>query len=154
MSRGVKNLFRIVACLWVVWGLVHLFAGVVTVGLITGGETAAAIGGIADGVAASELQRDYPNALGAILGQHGFNLGWFGLLTIIGSVLIWRGNWFAVFLNTVVGGLADVGYFVFLDVGGYVRFFPGTVMTLVSGTAIVLSAVVFFRSRRVTSASS
>ena len=69
MTRGAKTLFRVVASLWVVWGLVHLFAGVATVGMITGGETAAAIGGIADGADASELQQDYPNALRAILGQ-------------------------------------------------------------------------------------
>lgn len=44
-----------------------------------------------------------------------------------------------MFLAALVGGLADIGYFVFLDLGGHVKFFPGTLMTIFSATAIVTS---------------
>ena len=36
-----------------------------------------------------------------------------------------------------------IGYFVFLDLGGFVNFVPGTVMTLISGSAVILSAIVY-----------
>ena len=85
----VNALLRTAAVLWVVWGLVHMFAGIATIGR----DTPEAVDGIADGVD----------------------------------------------LAALVGGLADVGYFVFLDLGGYVNFFPGTLMTIFSATAIVTS---------------
>ena len=44
----------------------------------------------------------------------------------------------------MVGGLADLGYLLFVDLPGYVNFFPGTVMTFVSGSAILLSLWVWF----------
>ena len=47
-----------------------------------------------------------------------------------------------------IGGLADLGYLLFVDLPGYVNFFPGAVMTFVSGSAIVLSFWVWLTSRR------
>jgi len=44
-----------------------------------------------------------------------------------------------VLFTAAVGGLTDLGYFLFMDLGGYTHFVPGTVMTLVSGTAIILT---------------
>jgi hypothetical protein len=39
--------------------------------------------------------------------------------------------------------LADLGYFIFLDLGGFVNFVPGTVMTLISSAAIILSILAY-----------
>ena len=47
-----------------------------------------------------------------------------------------------------VGGLADLGYFLFVDLGGFAMFVPGTVMTLISASAIVLSGWVWFSKQR------
>ena len=44
-------------------------------------------------------------------------------------------------------GLADLGYLVFVDLPGYVNFVPGTIMTFISGAAIVLSFWVWLRNR-------
>lgn len=63
------------------------------------------------------------------------------------AVIIWRNNshiFFALLMAVIVGGLADVGYFVFMDLGGFVGFFPGTVMTIFSGTAALLSAWIWW----------
>lgn len=139
---------KIAAVLWVVWGLVHVFAGVITMYLVSSGDISAAIGGIADAVVPATLQGDYPAATGAILGQHGFNLAWIGLSTLICAPYIWKKNGNAIFIAALVGGLADLGYFLFLDLGGFVNFVPGTVMTLVSATAIILSFSAYFRSDR------
>lgn len=137
-------LLRTAAVLWVVWGLVHMLAGVLTIS----GDTTEAVQGIADGVDEAALEFDYPDAVGAIIDQHGFNLLWIGAVTLVCAFFIWRRSVIAVFLAALVGGLADIGYFVFLDLGGYVNFVPGTLMTIFSATAITTSFVAYFTTER------
>jgi len=55
-----------------------------------------------------------------------------------------KGNKSNIFLAALVGGLADLSYFIFLDLGGFVKFMPGTLMTTFSHTAIILSFYVYF----------
>jgi hypothetical protein len=144
MTNTGRVALRISSVLWVIWGLVHAFAGImVLVSDATGGVQA-----IADAVPPEMLAMDYPAAAGGILNQHGWNLGWFGMATIAGAVFIWRGNMTAVWVTAMVGGLADLGYLFFVDIPGYVNFFPGTVMTLISGSAILVSFWVWRSVRR------
>lgn len=131
---------RISAALWVIWGLVHMFAGVLTMSQ----DTPEAVQGIADAVEPTSLEMDYPDAVGAVINQHGFNLLWVGLVTLVCAVFIWRRSVAAVFLAALVGGLTDIGYFLFLDLGGHVNFVPGTVMTIFSATAVITSFVAYF----------
>lgn len=137
-------ILKTITVLWVVWGLVHVFAGIMT--MIS--DTPTAIAGIADAVEPALLAGPYHDAVGAVFNQHGFNLLWIGLTTTICAVFIWRGNITALFMAGLVGGLADVGYFLFLDLGGFVHFVPGTIMTLISAAAIVLSLWVWARPKR------
>lgn len=149
LMKTISTLLKISAVLWFVWGGVHILAGVMTMFFVLNGDIVSAIGGIADAVDPATLQVSYPNALGGILGQHGFNLFWIGAVTLICTPFIWRSNTKSIFLAALVGGLADLGYFLFLDLGGYVKFVPGTVMTLVSLSAIILSFYAYFRSRNI-----
>ena len=142
-SQKTSILLKISAILWVIWGLVHALAGVLTIA----GDTATAVSGIADGVDPALLAMDYPDAAGAIINQHGFNLLWAGIVTIIGGVFIWRENVAAIFISALVGGLLDIGYFIFIDLGGYNHFVPGTVMTIISATAIALSFYAYFQRK-------
>jgi len=119
--------------LWLFWGIVHVLFGV----LIVRGDVSFAITAIANGI--ESVASSYPDALGAIINQHGWNLIWFGAVTIVAPIYIWRGNFGAAWMAATVGGLADLGYFLFLDLGGYVKFFPGTLMTIVALSAIVLT---------------
>lgn len=137
-------LLKTASILWVIWGLVHLMAGVI----VMSNETTAAVQAVADGVDPNMLIADYPAAAGAIINQHGWNLAWFGLVTIVGGVFVWRSNIAAIFITALVGGLADLGYFLFLDLGGYVNFIPGTIMTIVSSMAIILSFIAYFKSKK------
>jgi hypothetical protein len=68
--QTTSTLLKISAILWVIWGLVHAFAGVMTISE----DTATAAAGIADAVDPATLAMDYPDAVGAIINQHGFNL--------------------------------------------------------------------------------
>lgn len=147
MNQPTLSAFlKVSAVLWIIWGLVHIFAGVMTMYGPLSGDISASVAGIADGVAPASLQMEYPEALGAILGQHGFNLFWIGMVTFISGFLIWKKNRNAIFLAALTGGLADLGYFLFLDLGGHVNFVPGTVMTLISLSAILLSFYAYFKS--------
>ena len=111
-------------------------------------DISGAIAGIADAVDPSSLQMDYPKAAGAIIGQHGFNLLWIGLTTFICAFFIWKGNKNAIFLAALTGGLADLGYFLFMDLGGFVKFMPGTLMTIVSSLAILTSFYALWKRQK------
>ncbi len=145
--KNLKFLFKISAVLWILWGLVHIFAGVMTMKGVLTNDISASIIGIADGVDPESVSMDYPEAAGAVIGQHGFNLLWIGLTTFICAFFIWKGNQNAIFLAALTGGLADLGYFLFLDLGGFVNFVPGTVMTLISSAAILTSFYGYFKAK-------
>ena len=143
MTQTQTLLLKISAVLWIIWGLVHAFAGVI----VLTSDTTGGFQAIADAVDPALLVADYHAAAGGILNQHGWNLGWFGIATIIGAYFIWKENMTAIWVTGMVGGLADLGYLLFVDVPGYVNFFPGTVMTFISGTAILLSFWVWLPNR-------
>ena len=138
------NLFRVVTVLWVVWGLVHVLAGVMTIA--QGAPNS--IAGIADAVDPAVFHATYHAATDALINQHGFNLLWIGLTTAVAAVFVWRQSLRAALVAGFVGGLADIGYFVFMDLGGFVHFVPGTVMTLVSASAILLSLWLWWSGRQ------
>lgn len=138
-----NTVLKVASVLWVIWGLVHMFAGIITMAR----PAAAAVLGIADAADPAIIDAVYPAAAGAIINQHGFNLLWIGAFATIGGVFVWRGSAMWIVFTAVVAGLADVGYFVFLDLGGFVNFIPGTLMTVFSATAIVLSFGVLWARR-------
>jgi hypothetical protein len=147
--KNVNVLFKVSAVLWIIWGLVHILAGVMTMKGILTDDIGSSIIGIADGVNPEALKMDYPKAAGAVIGQHGFNLLWIGFLTFIAAFFIWKGSKNAIFLAAICGGLADLGYFLFLDLGGFVKFVPGTIMTFISSLAIITSLYAHFKRSKV-----
>lgn len=148
MSYAQSTALKAATVLWVIWGAVHALAGVIVLTSDASGGFAA----IADAVDSAALAYDYHPAVGGILNQHGWNLLWFGGATIIGAYFIWHGNLTAIWVTGMVGGFADLGYLIFVDLPGFVHFVPGTVMTLVSGSAILLSFWVWLSLRKPTPA--
>ena len=147
--KNLNFLFKISAVLWILWGLVHILAGVMTMKGVLTNDISASIIGIADAANPESLNMDYPDAVGAVIGQHGFNLLWIGLTTFICAFFIWKGNKNAIFLAAICGGFADLGYFLFLDLGGFVKFVPGTIMTFISSLAIITSFYAHFKGNKV-----
>lgn len=142
------GVFRVASVLWMIWGIVHILAGVLTMKGILTSDISAAVAGIADAVDPNMIQLDYPEASGAIIGQHGFNLFWIGIVTFVCAFYVWKGDKSTIFLAAITGGLADLGYFLFMDLGGYVNFLPGTVMTIVSASAIGLTFYGLYVSKK------
>jgi hypothetical protein len=129
--------------LWIIWGIVHVLFGI----MIIFGDAGSGIKAIGNGVEVA--QDNYPEVLGAIMNQHGWNLVWFGVVTTIGAVYIWKNSVTAIWISAMVGGLADLGYFIFLDLGGYVLFFPGTLMTIIALAAIILSVGSYMKNKSI-----
>lgn len=146
MTTNHGTILKIAAVLWVIWGLVHMFAGVLTISQ----DAAGSVSGIADAVDPALIAGEFHPAVGAVLNQHGFNLLWIGAFTVVGGVYIWRHSVTAIFMTAIVGWVNDVGYFVFMDLGGFVNFVPGTVMTIISSAAVVLSVWAYFSGMRTT----
>ncbi|MEL6609747.1 MAG: hypothetical protein AAFO93_12625 [Pseudomonadota bacterium] len=144
MSSAQSTALKAAAILWVIWGLVHLLAGVIILSSDASGGFAA----IADAIDSTTLVHDYEPAVGGILNQHGWNLGWVGVATVIGAVFIWKQNMTAIWVTAMLGGMFDLGYLFFVDLPGYVNFFPGTVMTFVSASAVILSFWVWWPARK------
>ena len=140
-------LLKASSILWIIWGIVQILAGIMTMKGVLTNDISSSVAGIADAVEPSLVQMEYSEASGAIIGQHGFNLFWIGIVTFIAAFFVWKGNRNAIFLAAITGGLADLGYFLFMDLGGFVNFVPGTVMTIVSSLAIILSFYVYFKTR-------
>ncbi|MEO1159929.1 MAG: hypothetical protein AAFW74_05630, partial [Pseudomonadota bacterium] len=67
MSNAQMTALKATTVLWVVWGLVHMLAGAI----VLSGDATAGVQAIADAVPPESLERDYPDALGGILNQHG-----------------------------------------------------------------------------------
>lgn len=88
MTKTHHIAIKTAAILWVNWALVQCLAGVIVLSADAGGGVAA----IADAVDPAQLDATYHQAVGGILNQHGWNLLWFGLVTLIGAGLIWRRN--------------------------------------------------------------
>ena len=143
MSNTQSIALKIAAVLWVIWGLVHMLAGIIVIPA----DASAGFAAIADAVDPELLKAEYHPAVNGILDQHGWNLFWGGLVTIIGAVFIWRKNLTAIWVTGMVGGLLDIGYLLFVDFPGYVNFFPGTVMTFISASAVILSFWVWLPHR-------
>ncbi|MEM7429148.1 MAG: hypothetical protein AAF441_23940 [Pseudomonadota bacterium] len=144
MTSAQNKALKGAAILWIIWGLVHTLAGVI----VLSSDAAGGFQAIADAMEPAALAADYHPAVGGILNQHGWNLGWFGVATTIGAILIWRQNMTAIWVTGMIGGLADLGYLLFVDLPGFVNVVPGTVMTLVSASAIGLSFWVWFSVRQ------
>lgn len=149
MTNTQAIALKVAAVLWVIWGLVHVLAGVI---IISAPDAAGAVQAVADAVPKEDLMFDAHPAASALYNQHGWNLGWIGVTTAVCAVFLWRGpnsaSWrTAAWVAALTGGMADVGYFVFMDLGGYVNFIPGGLMTYVSASAILLSGWVWFRAR-------
>lgn len=77
--------------------------------------------------------------------EAGFNNGWFGLVVTIGSVFVWRGRRDAVYLCSIVGGLAHLSFTIFVVLPGYSD--PvGAAMTVIAASAVALGLIAAHRA--------
>lgn len=136
-------LLRGSAVLWAIWGLFHLFIGIYLLLLLRGEHPVGQLADIPAVLDFSFMGTPARYAAVANLEQHSYNLAWFGAAVAVGCVYVWRGNRYAIFFTAIVGGFADLGYFLFVDLPGYADP-PGPQMTYICATAIALSFYAYF----------
>ena len=133
---------RIGAVAYVLWGGLHLFAGIALVfsahtdinGFLAGMATAmepGAVPQLAEGTVVS--------GVGAF---HSFNLAWLGAFVVVVALRWnWRNALAGFWVNAVLVGMVDLGLILFLQVPGYMAWadgIPGPVLYVV---ALVFSAI-------------
>lgn len=140
MNRQVS--FRVAAVLWAVWGALHLVAGLSVVTTF-----AREVVGVPESVQLTVMGGELPFHVRRTLAEHSFNNTWFGLVVLVGSVWVWKRSRLGVFLCTIVGGLAHVGFTIFLVVPGYSNA-VGVAMTVIAAAAVALSVAALGRPLR------
>jgi hypothetical protein len=135
-------MFRVAAALWGTWGLVHLAAGLSVMRAF-----AHEVAGVPESVNLTVMGSEVPFEVRRSLAEHQFNNSWFGLVVLVGSVLLWRGSRTGVLLCNIVGGLAHLGFTVFQVLPGASNA-VGVGMTVVALCAVVLSLAASVRSMR------
>ncbi|MEM7800564.1 MAG: hypothetical protein AAF633_15315 [Chloroflexota bacterium] len=151
MSNTNKLISRTIAVLWIIWAFFHVIPGLISIMAAINGDISF-IQNLEPQTNPQQLTSDYPTEVFAILviyAQHSYNLFWFGLVTLVCAIIIWRQpNRTAMLLAAVVGGLADLGVIFFIDLfGGYGSLF-GTAITVVAFAAIGLSIYLVFGGNR------
>ncbi|MEM8764975.1 MAG: hypothetical protein AAGD88_14240 [Bacteroidota bacterium] len=133
-----ERIYKAIAVLWLIWSLLHIFPGLFSMtNALTGDITS--IEFLFPETNPTAMTNDYPNEVKAVLvtfGQHGFNLFWFGLVTLVCSILIWKKqDKIALLIAALVAGFADLGalFATFMmgriDVWGVLIFF-GTFLAI------------------------
>ncbi|MEQ8779995.1 MAG: hypothetical protein RIE06_10085 [Roseibium album] len=148
-AHNLGLFLRISAVLWIIWGIAHIAFGLFGLNGFLFGDAAETMKMMAGGADPATLEVNFPAAVVGVLNQHSWNLLWFGVFTTFGGVFIWRESAISIVMTAIVGGAADFGYFLFVDLAGFAAF-PGPQLTWVSGSAILLSLFVYFRSNQLT----
>ncbi|MGF1740081.1 hypothetical protein L4C34_03175 [Vibrio profundum] len=142
-----STLLKASSVLWLIWGVFHLMIGVGMIYLLSLGNEALSLSFVAKDPLTSDMIREYAPIVTASLKQHSWNLGWFGVVAIIGSVGVWRKSASAIFVTALVAGLGDMGYFIFVDMADLAPP-AGTLMTVFSSLAIIFSFYAYFSSNK------
>ncbi len=135
-NRTTSNIFfKTASILWGLWGFVHLFAGFSMLSVLSEG-----IESLPESVLVKMMGNDMPLHIVPTLMEHNFNNTWFGLVILTGSFFVWKANRTAVLLCSIVGGLAQLGFTIFIVFPGYSEL-PGVIMSFVVVTAIVFGMI-------------
>jgi hypothetical protein len=136
-----KTLLKASAILWGIWGIVHLLAGISLIFALRNG-----VNGLPESLSVGMMGSEISVHPLETLKEHNWNNSWFGLVATIGAFGVWKGNRNGIFLSAVVGGLAQLGFFIFV-----VLPYPdpaGITMSFVAAAAIVLSLIAYFSSTK------
>jgi hypothetical protein len=109
---------QIGAVLYVLWGLLHLYAANQVFRLGSSQE---------------------PGKVQGRIYQNAWNLAWFAVFVIVIAVVYnWKNNPLGFWLNLVTASVTDIGFILFILVPGYLPLRPG-----ILGPALWILAVIF-----------
>lgn len=132
-----KILFRTTSILWGLWGFVHLLGGLTMLFVLKGG-----LENVPESV---DVQNLPPLHIVPTLMEHNFNNLWFGLSILIASFFVWKANRNAVAFCSIVGGLAHLGFAIFIVFPGHSDL-AGIVFSFVVLAALVFGIIAIKKS--------
>ena len=138
---------KVASSLWFLWGVFHVAVGIAIIVFLTKEHPTGELSAIPGTLDVEFFGSDSTFASIPTMKQHGFNLAWIGVLVTISSVYVWRNNRLAVATSVVIGGLADLGYFLFVDLPGFAEP-PGPQMTYIMAVAIAIAGYAYFTTNR------
>lgn len=143
----VEALFaRIVGFLTLLeWGMVHILAGVLTVGPALDDDLATYFGNIYPGLTPKQMKiyakTQWPAFANRVLLQHGINLGWVGVWALMCCFFFVKPTR-TLWILCLAPFLFDVGYFIGIDLAPGQRLgeLAGEVQTFVVSTGLFCAA--------------
>lgn len=130
---------KIGAICYMLWGLLHVGAGALLLYRLSQGGAAHALDRVGTGPRAGLVPRDLGGVVAGVVGQHAWNLLWFGLFaTIVGATLNWRNSRTGYWCNLAVVSAADIGFIFAIMVPRYMSLSDG-----LHGPVLWVLAVVF-----------
>jgi len=130
-----KLLFLIASFLWLLWGVFHVMGGFSLMTALSSGDNS-----IPEIVQMEMMGDETPFYLIQTLKEHAFNNIWFGLVVTIGAIFGFRQKNNAIYLCTIVGGLAHLGFTFFLVLPGKAPLM-GVVFSFLVAIAVILGLV-------------
>jgi len=133
---------KIGAVLYVIWGVLHVAFGATMLYTLSaeGGTSVLAIVGSA--VPYADLPQNLDGIANAILGQHSWNLLWFGLFAIIvGVKMNWKNSRLGYWLNLGFVSAADIAFVIAILIPGYITLADGLAGPLLWIMAAIFSTI-------------
>ena len=130
---------KIGATFYVLWGLLHIYFGVWMLYALGTEGAAAVIAIVGTGVPADTLPQTLDAVTSATIGQHAWNILWFGIFAVVvGAVLNWKNSIAGYWANLVVVSAADSGFAIAILIPGYIALADG-----IEGPLLWIPAVIF-----------
>jgi len=140
-----KIAIKTASVLWAIWGIFHLLMGVMLVLFVQSEHPTGQLSHLPEAFNIEMMGMESPFAVPGTFKQHAFNLAWIGLIVTIASIYVWKYRRIALFTCILIGGFADLGYFLFIDMAGFAQS-PGPEMTYIMALAIVLGLYAYLKS--------
>ena len=131
------------AVLFVLWGVLHLGAGLSGAFTFATRGPAGVFSGFGGAPAPAELTPTLDMAAHIAL-DFSLILAGYGLLAIWGAVLIWRGQRLGFWLNTIMLGIADGSFIIALMLPGFVSLAAGGLGPVLYVLGVACTAIGFY----------
>jgi len=139
-----ENAHKIAAVLYALWGLLHIYFGIWMLYALGTEGAAAVIAIVGSGVDPSTLPTELDPVTAATIGQHAWNILWFGIFALVVAVLFnWKNSVAGYWANLVVVSAADSGFAVAIMIPGYIALADGIEGPLLWIPALIFSTIAY-----------
>ena len=144
-----ENAHKIGAVLYGLWGGLHIYFGVWMLYALNTKGAAAVIAIVGTGVDPSTLPTSLDPVTAATIGQHAWNILWFGIFGVtVAAFLNWKNSVAGYWANLVVVSAGDAGFTVAILIPGYIAMADGIEGPLLWIPAVIFSTIGILNNRK------